>query len=77
MVRKANRKGKNYECKHCGHQMDADLNAAKNHSIVLPEIPYTLRKRNLNRGNGFFWKEDGFYDFEGRSLESLPPVEDI
>ena len=74
-VRKANRKGKIYSCKHCGNIMDADLNAAKNHEFELPEIPYVLRKKNLNRGFGFFWKPSGFFDFSGRSLESLPHVE--
>lgn len=79
LVRKANRKGKLYICNCCGNIMDADLNAAMNHSIDLPEVPYTLRKKNFNRGNdGFYWKPDGFFDFSsGRSLESLPPVEDI
>lgn len=77
VVRKANRKGKLYECINCGNMMDADLNAAKNHEIQLPEIPYTLRKMNLNRGKGFLWKPDGFFDLSGRSIESLPPVEDI
>ena len=48
-VRKANRKGKIYECKHCGNVIDADYNASINHSIDLPEIPYNLRERNLNR----------------------------
>ena len=75
-VRKANRKGKNYSCKNCGNTMDADLNAAKNHVINLPEVPWTLRDLNLNRGLGFIWSEDGFYDLEGRSLQSLPHVED-
>jgi transposase len=70
-VRKSNRKGKIYSCKHCGNIMDADLNAAKNHEISLPEIPYDLRSLNLNRRNGFMWKEDGFYDLDGRSLQSL------
>lgn len=73
----ANRKGKIYSCKHCGNEMDADLNASLNHAIDLPDIPYTLRKMKINRGNGFYWKPDGFYDFvSGRSLESLLPVED-
>lgn len=77
VVRKSNRKGKNYSCKHCGNEIDADLNASLNHVVDLPEIPYTLRKMNLNRGNGFYWIESGFYDFSsGRSLESLLPVED-
>ena len=73
MVRKANRKRKVYECRHCGSIMDADHNAALNHSIDLPEVPWTLRVRNLNRGKGFFWNLDGFFDCEGRSLQSLPP----
>lgn len=77
VVRKANRKGKTYKCKHCGFECDADLNASLNHIVDLPEIPYTLRKAEINRGNGFYWKPDGFFDFEsGRRLESLPPVED-
>jgi transposase len=74
-VRKANRKGKSYSCKNCGLTIDADLNASLNHVVDLPEIPYTLRKQNLNRGGGFFWNPVGIYDFEGRSLESLPHVE--
>lgn len=74
-VRKANRKGKIYSCKNCGLEIDADLNAAKNHEQDLPEIPWTLRSLNKNRKDGFFWLSSGFFDLEGRSLESLPPVE--
>lgn len=70
-VRKANRKGKNYECRNCGNIMDADLNAAKNHEAVLPDVPYDLRKRHLNRRRGFFWKLEGFFDFDGTSLQSV------
>ncbi len=78
LVRKANRKKKIYECSSCGNILDADLNASRNHAADLPEVPYTLRKKNINRGKGFFWKEDGFFDIlSGRSLESLPPVKDI
>lgn len=77
IVRKANRKGKIYSCKHCGYENDADYNASKNHEIDLPEIPYTLRKLQKNRKDGFYWLETGFYDFvTGKSLESLPLVED-
>jgi transposase len=77
VVRKANRKGKTYMCKHCGLEIDADLNASFNHALNLPEVPWTLRKKQINRGNGFYWLETGFYEFEtGRSLESLPHVED-
>lgn len=76
MVRKANRKGKVYECRGCGLEIDSDFNASLNHEISLPEIPWTLRERNLNRGTGFYWKPHGLFDCEGRSLQSLPPVED-
>ena len=77
VVRKANRKGKIYKCKHCSLEIDADLNASLNHVANLPEIPYTLRELKLNRGDGFLWLETGFYDFStGRSLESLPHVEE-
>lgn len=75
VVRKANRKGKIYSCKHCGYEADADYNASCNLAIDLPEIPYALRKKNMNRGNGFIWNEAGFFDFSGRQLEFLPPVE--
>ena len=61
LVRKANRKGKVYKCPHCGHEMDADLNAAINHTVALPPIDWRFRKLNFNRGNGFFWKPDGLY----------------
>ena len=73
-VRKANRKGKIYSCKNCGFEIDADLNASLNHAVNLPEIPYTLRKQNLNRGLGFLWNPNGIYDFEGGSLQSPPHV---
>lgn len=73
IVRKSNRKGKEYKCKHCGYTADADLNASMNLLVDLPEIPYSLRKLQMNRGNGFYWKPDGIYEFEtGRSYESLP-----
>ena len=72
IVRRANRKGKIYSCKHCGNEMDADLNASLNHTIDLPDIPYPLREMKINRGNGFYWLPSGFYDFtSSRSLESL------
>lgn len=75
VVRKANRKGKVYSCKHCSLEIDSDLNASLNHEINLPKIPYSLRKLKKNRGNGFYWLKTGFYDFEtSRSLQSLLPV---
>jgi putative transposase len=74
-VRKSNRKGKIYDCKNCGNTIDADLNAAKNHEINLPEIPYALRKLNLNRKDGFIWNQNGYFDLAGRSLQSLLHVQ--
>ena len=77
IVRKANRKGKVYNCKHCKLQIDADLNASLNLAIDLPEIPYTLRKSRNNLGNGFYWRKDGFFSFEtGTSLQSVPYVKE-
>jgi transposase len=66
LVRKANRKGKLYECR-CGLSLDADLNAALNHEAVLPSIPIALRKLSLNR-KGFYWRATGFYDLTGAAL---------
>jgi len=73
MVRKGNRKGKTYTCVNCGLIIDSDYNASKNHEINLPEIPYTFRNLKKNR-QGFFWKETGLFDLEGRSLQSLLPI---
>ena len=70
MVRKSNRKGKVYTCKHCGLIIDSDFNASLNHEIELPEIPYDFRNRKLNRA-GFFWLDSGLFDLDGRSLQSL------
>ena len=72
IVRKANRKGKIYSCKHCGLEIDADFNASLNHEANLSEIPYTFCAEKLNRGNGFYWLESGLHEYKtGRSLESL------
>ena len=76
MVRKNNRKGKTYTCYGCGYIGDSDVNAAKNHSIYLPEIPYKLRISKSNK-SGFYWIEDGFFDLLGTSIESVPHVKDI
>jgi hypothetical protein len=51
----------------CGNVIDSDYNAALNHEIELPEIPYDIRKLNLNR-KGFYWLETGIFDLDGRSL---------
>jgi transposase len=70
IVLKQNRKGKEYTCSKCGLVIDSDYNAALNHEIELPEIPYSFRNLNLNR-KGFYWLKTGIFDLDGRSLESL------
>lgn len=64
-VRKANRNGKFYCCKNCGYENDSDLNAARNHEVDLPPITYRLLPPKANLGNGFFWKPEGIFTFEG------------
>lgn len=71
-VRKSNRKGKIYTCKRCHFFCDADLNAAKNHEVNLPDVPYELRKSRLNLGDGFLWAPSGFFNLNGGSLQSPP-----
>lgn len=73
IVRKANRKGKNYNCKNCGLVIDADLNSSINNSIDLPIVTWVLRQQELNR-KGFFWKEEGFFDLVGQELR-VPDTE--
>jgi hypothetical protein len=68
LVRKANRKGKVYNCKSCGFVCDADLNAAINHEQSLPSLPKDLRKLRMNLGTGFYWKLDGLFLFDGTEL---------
>jgi len=67
-VRKANRKGKDYTCKHCGFCCDADLNASLNHAQDLPEIHWSLRGKKYNLGNGFYWLKQGLFTFDGQEL---------
>jgi len=67
MVCKSHRKGKQYICSYCGNIIDADLNAAKNHEVDLPDVPKWLRNSKYNR-KGFFWKSDGFYALDGSEL---------
>lgn len=64
-VRKANRKGKLYICKNCGYAADADQNAALNHTIALYPISWYFRNQRNNLGNGFFWKPEGLFTFDG------------
>jgi transposase len=60
LVRKSQRKGKLYSCE-CGFKSDSDLNAALNHEVELPDIPWELRRERRNI-NGFYWLESGFFD---------------
>lgn len=68
LVRKANRKGKEYICSNCGLIIDSDYNASLNHEQELPDIPFDLRKQRKNLGKGFFWKPEGFFDIYGKEL---------
>lgn len=65
-VYKKNRSGKEFCCKNCAFKSDADLNAAINNEISLPEIEnlYPLD----NKDSGFFWKESGIYDLKGKEF---------
>ena len=67
IVRKRNRKGKLYKCNKCGLEIDADLNAALNHEIDLPEIRFNFRQF-LSNLSCFYWKQDGLYDEAGQEL---------
>lgn len=69
-VRKANRKGEEYLCKNCGYACDADVNAAKNLELELPDIPHGFRQLKKNRGDGFIWSHLGLFDLSGGSLQS-------
>ena len=68
LVRKANRKKKIYSCKGCGSEMDADLNAALNHEQDLTPVPFAFLGRKLNLGDGFYWKQEGFFKVDGSEL---------
>lgn len=67
IVRGANRKGKNYKCRNCGIEIDADLNAAKNHEASLPEIKLSSRWF-LSKQKVFFWQPEGLFDEAGQEL---------
>ena len=69
LVRKSNRLkgGKEFRCKGCGASCDADFNAARNHSILLPKLPPGFRSLKLNI-KGFLWKPEGIFDLSGKEL---------
>jgi DNA-binding ferritin-like protein (Dps family) len=73
-VQKANRKGKFFKCKHCGHEDDSDFNASQNIRIrdTLFVLPYGFRERRLNL-RGFFWKPEGLFDASGQEF-TVPVV---
>lgn len=68
-VLEENRKEEKFECLFCGHSSHADLNAAQNNSIDLPNT-YSLRRilSELKNSDGFFWNTKGFSDREGQEL---------
>ena len=66
LVRKANRKGKEYSCS-CGSHLDADLNAAKNHECDLPQIPFSFRVLKYNI-KGFYWNSEGIFNLDGSEI---------
>lgn len=68
IVRKTNRKGKEYKCKDCGLNLDSDLNAALNHEIDLPEIRY-VDSQYLSKLKCFYWKLEGLFDDIGQELK--------
>ncbi len=66
LVRKLNRKGKVYSCS-CGYMEDADYNASRNHAVDLPDIPFDIRQKKVNRA-GFFWLETGLFTLDGKAI---------
>jgi IS605 OrfB family transposase len=57
-VKRANRKGKRLCCGKCGYTADADMNAAVNISLDLPEVTKEDRQSYYNR-DGFYWNVAG------------------
>lgn len=70
-VHKGNRKGKIFMCRKCGHEDDADMNGAKNHSVDIQPIPFSLMRLKLNL-TGFFWLSGGCYNLDGEEI-TVPP----
>lgn len=76
LVRKSQRKGKLYSCS-CGFSSDSDVNAAMNHELSLPEIPWELRRERKNM-KGFYWQSNGFFDLNRAEFRvPLTKKEDI
>jgi len=72
LVRKSNRKSKEYFCKGCKNNLDADLNSSINHEKNLPDISIEVRrsKRNIQ---GFYWLEEGVFFYEGQE-DGVPDI---
>lgn len=66
LVRKSNRKGKEYKCA-CGCQLDADYNSSINQTFDLPPITFEFRKLGLNK-KGFYWLESGLFNLNGEEI---------
>ena len=69
-VQKSNRKSKQFKCKKCCNELDADLNSAINHTLELFELPFGIWKLKLNK-TGFYWLEKGLYHENGEELTVL------
>ena len=72
-TQKSNRKGKEFKCKCCKHEADADLNGALNHEADLYRLPFGIRELKLNK-NGFYWLENGIFDSFGQEI-TVPVVQ--
>ena len=67
-VHKGNRHGKQFTCRACGNECDADLNAACNHAQSLRRIPHNFDVGGLNRTTGFTWTPEGLYHPTGQEI---------
>ena len=61
-VHSRNRNKKFFLCIKCGYSEDSDINAAKNHLLVLPDLDRQLIY-GINKTTGFYWNSlfDGVY----------------
>lgn len=68
LVHKTSRKGKLFTCPNCGLVLDADINAAKNHELNLPDLPRCDMLSSMSKTSGFFWTHDGLFNPDGSEL---------
>jgi len=57
-VHSKNRSAKKFKCQSCGHEDDADFNAATNHLVALVQLQRNL-VRGKNKTTGFYWNPVG------------------